>query len=134
MQARIAQSESMKQEGRKHQGSQSKTALIRTGRRISALNFIVYFQEQWVIIYKSGSFLWLPKAQKVGVGSWDMDKECHLVLAEIRHLRCVLRELRAARLFSGPALQGGYWQFGCNRVWKLVAEDTDKSPHEAASR
>ena len=42
MHARIALSESLKQEGRKHHGSQSKTALIRTGPRISVLNFIAF--------------------------------------------------------------------------------------------
>ena len=93
MHARIAQSESMKQEGRKHHGSQSKTALIRTGRRISALNFIVFSVAVGDHLQKRIVPL-ASKAQKAGVGSWEMDKECHRVLADIRHDRCVLRELR----------------------------------------
>ena len=39
MHARIAQSESKKEEGQKSRGGQNKGALISTGRRISALNF-----------------------------------------------------------------------------------------------
>ena len=80
----------MKQEGRKHHGSQSKTALIRTGRRISALNFIVFSVAVGDHLQKRIVPL-ASKAQKAGVGSWEMDKECHRVLADIRHDRCVLR-------------------------------------------
>ena len=80
MHARIAQAESAKEEGRTSKGSQTKTHLIRTGRRISALNFIVFsvavgdhLQERIVPL--------ASKAQQVGVGSWGMDKQCHRALA-----------------------------------------------------
>ena len=93
MHARIAQAESAKEEGRHSRGSQTKTYLIRMGRRISALNFIVFLAAVGDHLQKRIVPL-ASKAQKAGVGSWEMDKECHRVLAEIRHDRCVLRELR----------------------------------------
>ena len=93
MHVRIAQSESMKQEGRNSKGTQTKTSLIMTGRRISALKFIVFSVAVGDHLQKRIVPL-ASKAQKAGVGSWEMDKDCHRVLAEIRHDRCVLRELR----------------------------------------
>ena len=66
---------------------------IRTGRRISALSFIVFSVAVGDHLQKRIVPL-ASKAQKAGVSSWEMDQECHRVLAEIRHDRCVLRELR----------------------------------------
>ena len=119
MHARIAQSESMKQEGRKHHGSQSKTALIRTGRRISALNFIVFSVAVGDHLQKRIVPL-ASKAQKAGVGSWEMDKECHRVLAEIRHDRCVLRELRQW-CFVTCLLQSYLDMSDLRKLWVVLA-------------
>ena len=76
MHARIAQSESKKQEGQKHRGGQNKNALISTGRRISALNFVVFSVAVGDHLQKRIVPL-ASKDQQVGVGSWEMDKECH---------------------------------------------------------
>ena len=118
MHARIAQAESVKEEGQKSKGSQTKTSLIGTGRRISALNFIVFSAAVGDHLQKRIVPL-ASKAQKAGVGSWEMDKECHRVLAEIRHDRCVLRELRHW-CFVTCLLQSYLDTFDLRKLWEVL--------------
>ena len=90
MHARIVQAESRKDENQKSRGGQSKGSLISTGRRISALNFIVFAVAVGDHLRKRIVPL-ACRAQQDHVGSWEMDKDCHRVLGEIRYDQQLLR-------------------------------------------
>ena len=88
MHARIAQSE-----GAQSRGGQTKGQLIKVGRRISALNFIVFMITTGDMLQNRIVPLAM-QSQQVNVCSWEMDKQCHEVLAELRSDQNRLRQIR----------------------------------------
>jgi hypothetical protein len=88
MHARIGQAE-----GANRRGGQTKGALINVGRRVSALNFVVFTTAVRDLLRKRISPL-AHKAQQVNIGAWAMDNACHTALDEIRKDTCQLAHIR----------------------------------------
>ena len=88
MHARIAQSE-----GAKSRGGQTKGQLINVGRRISALNFIVFMITTGDMLQNRIVPLAM-QSQQVDVGPWAMNKQCHDVLADLRSDKNRLHQIR----------------------------------------
>lgn len=88
------------------------------GRRISALNFIVFAVALGDHLQKRIVPLAF-KAQQENVGSWEMDKECHRVLGDIRYDQQLLRELRRW-CFITCVLQAYLYRSDLQKLWEAL--------------